>query len=246
MFVNVKRFGLGTGFTPPKPQRKERPFIPPLQKTWGLLAGIGKQGIVSMKTQLYRKTPDPETSDNILLHQALAGDQKAFEVLISRYQLSLFGLIYRYLGEYHEAQDVLQQVWLQLYLSLPSLHPNVDLKPWLFKVARNRSLDVLRRKRLLSFSEVETGNEEDEASFLDTIPDMSPTPEELLEQRDLQREIQRAINALPHAYRSVVSLYYSKHMNYAEIGQVLNIPASTVKTRFQRAKPFLRTELTAQ
>jgi RNA polymerase sigma-70 factor (ECF subfamily) len=199
-----------------------------------------------METQGNRNTREPETSDNVLVHQALAGNQKAFEALVNRYQHSLFGLIYGYVGEYHEAHDVLQHVWLQLYLSLSTLHPNVHMKAWLFMVARNRSLDVLRRKRLPSFSEVETGNEKDETTFIDAIPDTSPTPEELGERCDLQREIQRAIDALPRTYRSVVLLYYREQMNYAEIGRVLKIPASTVKTRFQRAKPFLRTKLTAQ
>ena len=198
-----------------------------------------------METQGYRNTRDPETSDNVLFQQALAGDQEAFEALFSRYQHSLFRLIYRYVGEYHEAHDVLQHVWLQLYLSLPKLYPNVQMKPWLFTVAHNRSLDVLRRRRFLSFSEVEKGNEEDETAFLNTIPDTSLTPEELVEQRDLQQAIQRAIQTLPGTYRTVVLLYYREQMSYAEIGRVLKIPVSTVKTRFHRAKPFLRDVLTA-
>jgi RNA polymerase sigma factor (sigma-70 family) len=199
-----------------------------------------------METQRYRNTRDPETSDNVLFQQAVAGDQEAFEALVSRYQHPLFHLIYRYVDEYHEAHDILQQVWLQLYLSLPTLHPNVHMKPWLFTVARNRSLDVLRRKRLLSFSEVETGNEENEVAFLDTIPDTSPTPEELVEQRDLQQAIWRSIQAIPRTYHSVVLLYYSEQMNFTEIGRVLKMPVSTVKARFHRAKPFLRAVLTAQ
>jgi len=198
-----------------------------------------------METQGYRNTRDPETSDNVLFQQALAGDQEAFEALFSRYQRSLFRLIYRYVGEYNEAHDVLQQVWLQLYLSLPKLYPNVQLKPWLLTVAHNRSLDVLRRRRFLSFSEVEKGNEEDETAFLNTIPDTSLTPEELVEQRDLQQAIQRAIQTLPGTYRTVVLLYYREQMSYAEIGRVLKMPVSTVKTRFHRAKPFLRDVLTA-
>jgi RNA polymerase sigma factor (sigma-70 family) len=198
-----------------------------------------------METQGYRNTRDPETSDNVLFQQALAGDQEAFEALFSRYQHSLFRLIYRYVGEYNEAHDVLQQVWLQLYLSLPKLYPNVQMKPWLFTVAHNRSLDVLRRRRFLSFSEVEKGNEEDETAFLNTIPDTSLTPEELVEQRDLQQAIQRAIQTLPGTYRTVVLLYYREQMSYAEIGRVLKMPVSTVKTRFHRAKPFLRDVLTA-
>ena len=198
-----------------------------------------------MQTQGHRNTQDPETSDGVLVHQALTGDQEAFEALVSRYQQSLFVLIYRYVGEYHEAHDVLQQVWLQLYLSLATLRPHGHIKPWLCTVARNRSLDVLRRKRLSSFSEVETGNQEDEAP-LDVIPDTSPTPEELAERRDLQREIQRAILALPHTYRSVVWLYYGEQLNFSEIGRALNMPDATVKTQFYRAKPLLRAVLTAQ
>jgi RNA polymerase sigma-70 factor (ECF subfamily) len=164
---------------------------------------------------------------------------------LSRYKQSLFGLIHHYVGEYHEAEDILQQVWLQLYLSLATLRPYVQIKPWLFTVARNRSLDFLRHKhvlskRLLFFCEVEARFEEDEVTFLDAIPDMSPTPEELVEQYELQHEIWRAIQSLPHTYRSVVWLSYAEQLNYAEIGRMLNVPGSTVKTQFNRAKPFLR------
>ena len=181
----------------------------------------------------------------MLVQQALDGDQEAFEALVSRYKKSLFGLIYHYVGEYHEAEDILQQVWLQLYLSLATLRPNVQIKPWLFTVARNRSLDFLRHKhvlsqRLLFFCEVEARIEEDEVTFLDAIPETSPTPEEQAELHDLQREIWCAIRSLPHRYRAICVLYYTEQLNYAEIGRMLNVPGSTVKTQFNRAKPFLR------
>ena len=203
-----------------------------------------------MNTHENRHRADPETADSVLVQQALNGDQEAFEALVGRYQHSLFGLIYHYVGEYHEAEDILQQVWLQLYLSLTTLRACVQIKPWLFTVARNRSLDFLRHKyllsqRLLFFCEGEARNEEDEVSFLEAIPDTSLTPEELAEQHDLQREIQHAIRTLPHTYRPVVWLFYRSQLNYTEIGRILNMPNSTVKTHFNRAKPFLRTAFTA-
>ena len=140
-----------------------------------------KSGIViaSVETQRYRSTEEPATADSFLVHRALAGDQNAFEELVSRYKHSIFVLIYHYVGEYREAEDVLQQVWLQLYLSLGTLRQNGHIKPWLITVARNRSLDVLRHKRLPSFSEVEAGNQGGDVVSFDEIPDMSPTPEEL-------------------------------------------------------------------
>src|SRR6266516_4339438 len=129
-----------------------------------------------MQTQEDRYSENPETADSVLVQQALSGDQDAFEALVSRYKKLLFGLIHHYVGEYHEAEDILQQVWLQLYLSLATLRPSAHIKSWLFMVARNRSLDVLLHKRLhsqrlRSFSEVEARTEEDEAAFLDAIPD---------------------------------------------------------------------------
>jgi RNA polymerase sigma-70 factor, ECF subfamily len=184
-----------------------------------------------------------ETADSVLVRQALAGDQAAFEALVNKYQHALFGLIYHYVGEYHEAQDILQQVWLQLYLSLAALHQNVHIKPWLVTVARNRSFDTLRRQRLPSFSEIEAGKEKDEEAFLDTIPDTGPTPEEMAERHDLQRDIQRAIQSLPHTYRSVVWLSYSEQLTFTEIGRDLKMTPSTVKTQYHRAKPFLRAAL---
>jgi RNA polymerase sigma factor (sigma-70 family) len=199
-----------------------------------------------VETQRYRSTEEPTPSDSVLVRQALAGDQEAFEALVSRYQHSLFGLIYHYVGEYHEAQDMLQQVWLQLYLSLAMLHQHVHIKPWLFTAARNRSFDTLRRKRLPSFSELEAGKEEDEEAFLHLISDTSPSPEALVEHRDLQQEILQAIQALPHKYRSLVWFYSGEQLNFSEIGRVLHMPNSTVKTRFHRAKPLLRDVFIAQ
>ena len=199
-----------------------------------------------MERQRHRNLEDSETSDDVLVHQALTGNQEAFETLVSRYKKALFGLIYHYVSDYHEAYDILQQVWLQLYLSLATLRPKKYIKPWLFTVARNRSLDALRRKRFPSFSEIETEHEDGEAASWDSIPDTSPAPEELAERRDLQQAIQRAIQALPQRYRSVVLLYYADQLTFSEIGRALNMPDSTVKTRFYRAKPLLRAVLTAQ
>ncbi len=77
-------------------------------------------------------------------------------------------------------------------------------------------------------------------TFLDAIPDTSPTSEDLAELHDLQHEILHAIRALPHTYRPVVWLFYRSQLKYAEIGRILDIPDSTVKSRFNRAKSFLR------
>lgn len=81
---------------------------------------------------------------------------------------------------------------------------------------------------------------------LTCIPDMSPTPEELAERRELQQAIQHAIQTLPQAYRSIVLLRYGEQLTFSEIGRILHMSESSVKTRYNRAKPLLRDVFTAQ
>ncbi len=187
-----------------------------------------------------------EIADGILAQQALAGDEQAFEVLVHRYSTPLFNFICRFLGDYDQACDIVQQVFLQLYISLPTLRVGEPLKAWLFQVARNRCLDELRRKHAVHFSELETTSDEDELSPLAVMPDTSPLPEELAERHDLQKHLQQAILALPPKFRPVVLLRYTAQLSFSEIGRTLHMPEATAKTYFQRAKPLLRSALATQ
>ncbi|WP_322480484.1 RNA polymerase sigma factor [Thermogemmatispora sp.] len=186
-------------------------------------------------------------SDGYLAQRALQGDGSAFEALVQRYSGPLFSFICHFLGDYDQACDILQQVFLQLYLSLPGLRLGVPLKPWLFQVARNRCLDELRRKRAATFSELENGSEEEELPVaVASLADGGPLPEELAERHDLQQLLLGAIQDLPPRFRAVVLLRYTAQLSFAEIGQVLSVPEATAKTYFQRSKPLLRAALSEQ
>ena len=193
-----------------------------------------------------------EISDSALIARTLAGDDHTFECLVNRYRAPLYNFIGRCLKDYEQAGDVLQFVFMQLYVSLPKLHMNLSstrtktpLKSWLFQVAWNRCMDELRKQRPLLFSELEGSNQEEERSLLHAIPDGYPLPEDIAERHDLQSLLQQAIAALPPTFRSIVFLRYSRECSSAEIGRILNMPENTVKTSFQRARPLLRTELAA-
>jgi RNA polymerase sigma-70 factor (ECF subfamily) len=192
------------------------------------------------------KRQQPEITDGMLVQKALAGDQQAFEALVRRYNVPLFNFICHCLGDYDLASDIAQQVFLQLYLSMPTLHTSKPLKAWLFQVARNRCLDELRRKRVMHFSELEASNDEDDLSPLAIMPDQQPLPDEIAEQHDLQHALREAIDALPPKFRSVVLLRYAGQLSFSEIGKTLNMPEATAKTYFQRARPLLRTALSSQ
>lgn len=184
-----------------------------------------------------------EITDGTLVTRTLAGDQSAFELLVQRYHTPLFNFICHLLSDYDLACDVAQQVFLQLYISMPTLRTGEPLKAWLFQVARNRCLDELRRKRSIHFSDLEANSDDDDLSPLDIMPDTQPLPDEMAERSDLQQALRSAIDALPVKFRSVVLLRYSGQLSFSEIGKTLNMPEATAKTYFQRARPLLRSAM---
>jgi RNA polymerase sigma factor (sigma-70 family) len=196
-----------------------------------------------MQTQEYKSIQSIETTDGVLANKFLLGDEQAFEGLYKRYRPALFKFIFNILHDYDLSCDILQQVFLQLYISLPTLKTNKPFKSWLFQVARNRCLDELRRKRVVRFSELDTYNEEEEVEMFTFVQDPCPLPEEIAERHDVQDRLMSAIESLPPRFRAVVFLRYSKQMTFPEIGRTLGMPEATAKTYFSRAKPLLRASL---
>ncbi len=206
-----------------------------------------------MRTQTCIDALSSDTSDSALVKYIAAGNEEAFEILVYRYQSPLFHFIRRCIKDNELARDILQHVFFQLYVHVPKLSANLStlrtrepVKSWLYQVAWNRCMDELRRKRPLLFSELEFGDDDEEWSFLEMIPDPRPLPEELAERSDLQRRLYLAIEALPSKFRRIVFLRYTSGLTFVEIGEMLNIPQNTAKTYFQRARPLLRTALASQ
>ena len=190
--------------------------------------------------------PRNEVPDGLLVGQALAGDQEAFTCLVHRYQQPLVGFIRSFHKDCDQSDDILQQVYLQLYLSLPTLFRNVSLKGWLLQVARNRCLDELRkrcRRPEAPFSALEREDGEEGLSSLEVIADREPLPEELTESSELHDSLHVAMGSLPPQLRSIVQLRCFRQLTFAEIGRNLSLPETTVKTSFYRSLPRLRREL---
>jgi RNA polymerase sigma factor (sigma-70 family) len=197
--------------------------------------------LLIMPAQILARTCNLEYSDNELVQQALDGDMHGFEILVERYNLMLTNWAYRILRNRQQIEDVLQFVYLQLFISLDTLHADKSIKAWLFRVVHNRCMDELRRIQPIFFSELKISEEvDDEFIPFEFMPDPGPLPEEIAEKHELQHRILRAISVLPPRLRSVVFLRYALQKSFAEIGQVLNIPEATAKTYFHRAKPILR------
>lgn len=193
-----------------------------------------------------------ELDDHDLIELTCSGNQSAFETLVHRYQTRLYNYVKSHIGR-EDAHDVVQFVWVQLYLSLPKLHNNqmsmskhLSIKPWLFRVAFNHCIDEKRKsgRRPVTFSlEYLTTPEEEDNGMFTAIFDPAPQPEALVEQWDQRERVVAAIQSLPARFRPVLWLRYAEELTFPEIGERLNIPPTTVKTYFYRACKELRSAL---
>jgi RNA polymerase sigma-70 factor (ECF subfamily) len=182
----------------------------------------------------------PEVPDEWLAARVQQGDAAAFEALVARYQGPLYHFAYRLLADAEDAEDATQDTLIQVYHALPRARLDQPLRPWIYRIARNRCLDVLKRRRTVSLSALDaTDASEDGAA----IAASEPLPEELAERADLQRLLTAAIAALAPVYREVVALRYTADLGVAEIAAVLGVPDNTVKIRLHRAKAALRAAL---
>lgn len=180
--------------------------------------------------------PDGIT-DGQLAKKYLSGEEWAFEAIVDRYMHPLFNFAYRYLCDYDEASDIVQETFVRLYKNLHRLNLEEPLKHWLYRTARNLCLNrIPQRTRHQSI---------DEEDAVD-LPDASAGPEERLDLQELQASVQAAVAQLPPLYRDVVALYYFADLSLQEVAEVLGLPEATVKTRLFRARERLRHALKAE
>jgi len=184
----------------------------------------------------------PNLSDEELAKQFIAGRAEAFELLVQRYSRPIYNFALNFLGDADEADEATQLVFVQMYQSLPRARLDIPLKPWIYRVARNKCIDLWRGHTTLSLSARDEGEGEADAADVDPA-DPAPLPDELAERADLQKVLRAAINALPVKYRTAVTLRYVNELSFAEIGHIMGVPENTAKTYFQRAKSLLRRRL---
>jgi RNA polymerase sigma factor (sigma-70 family) len=179
----------------------------------------------------------PLSADGQLIVAARRHDPAAFEALVRRHQRPLYNFCLRMLGRADDAADVAQESFVQLYSHLDRLDEHEPIAPWLFRVARNRCIDIIRRRRTVPLGW--PADLDENIAPIDPADD-DPLPDELVERADLQRILSNAIDQLPPAYAEVVSLRYAGDRSFAEIASILDCDEGAARVRFHRAKALLR------
>lgn len=190
-----------------------------------------------------------ETSDNELISAYLNGTEEVLEMLIGRYLKPIYSFTYRYANDAASAEDLTQETFLRAWRNLKKFNPDKSFKTWLFAIAKNASLDFLKKsrsasggKKTLPFSTFD--DEEGNNAIADTAVDPSPLPDALFERKDLAHELMSAMEKLSPLYRMPLFLRYNDHFTFAEIAKSLGEPMNTIQSRHRRALFQLKKLLT--
>lgn len=166
-----------------------------------------------------------------LILQAKQGDRNAFGELACRYYDQVIKVVYRLCGDAQIAQDATQETFIRVWAKLPSFQPRAPFRNWVYRIAINTALDILRQKPEESIE----NNEE-----MLVMAEKSPGPEAAYIQKEQVDFLQGAVRGLPEAARTVLVLREYGELSYTEIASVLEIPVGTVMSRLNYARTRLR------
>jgi len=171
-----------------------------------------------------------------LVSRAQSGDRNAFGELVRTYTQGVLHVIYRMCGDMRVAEDAAQETFIQAWLRLKSYRPGTSLRSWLYRIAVNSAIDMLRKEKRILPGAIE------DLSLADPLPG----PEALAANSERAEAVQQAVLSLPEACRAVLVLREYEGLSYQEIAGTLDIPVGTVMSRLNYARKRLREKLEVQ
>jgi RNA polymerase sigma-70 factor (ECF subfamily) len=183
-----------------------------------------------------------DQDDRAIVVAVLGGQQHRFAELVTRYQSQIVNYVCRMLGNYEDAVDLSQDVFLKAYSALGSYKPQYPFAAWLFRIARNAAIDEIRKRRLVTVS-LDAPVELEDGSVGREVESPGLDPEDAYLGVEFADRVSAAIDELPEKYREAIILRHAADLSYDEIAEALELPLGTVKTRIFRARDALRRSL---
>jgi RNA polymerase sigma-70 factor, ECF subfamily len=164
------------------------------------------------------------------------GDTDSFEILVRRHQRTIFNLVYRLLGDYDEAAEVAQEVFLSAYKSIGQFRGDANFSTWLYRIGLNHA--STRRKSLNNTQRCHVPLDGTEV-----IADGGVDPARGFEHKEIQQRVQEALNSLGTDDARIILLRDLQDVPYEDVAEMLDIPVGTVKSRLHRARQALKAKL---
>jgi RNA polymerase sigma-70 factor, ECF subfamily len=185
-----------------------------------------------------------QDADAQLMLRVQGGDREAFETLVTRHRQPVMNLVCRILGDLNDAEDICQNVFVQVYKSARRYRVSAKFSTWLYTIARNLCLNEIRRRSRHRATSIDAPYPEGEDHPSRDMPDRrTAIPPESLLQKELERKIQEALDALPENQRTAMLLCRQEDLSYEDIAQVLHCSLSATKSLIHRARETLRQRL---
>ena len=176
-------------------------------------------------------------SEDTLLARAQAGDDEAYGALVLKLDPPVRRFIRRLLGQHDAEDDIVQDVFIKLYRKLYRIKPDQGVRPYLFRMARNRAYDELRS---IGYRETLSLDDEPVEAYASFHSQPGEKPEEAAHWLLIQLEVREAMERLPELQRQALILYSEEGLSYAEIAEVMETSVGTIKSRLFHAKKGLR------
>jgi RNA polymerase sigma-70 factor (ECF subfamily) len=185
-------------------------------------------------------------ADALLVERVKRGDQRAFEMLVVKYQRRIERLIGRMVRDVDLVQDIAQETFIRAYRAMSNFRGDSAFYTWLYRIAVNtakKALLDLKRDPLVSENIRSPDDEGDETSRVENELSDGETPEAILASREIAAAVNSAIEALSEDLRQAITLREIEGLSYEEIAEVMNCPIGTVRSRIFRAREAIATRL---
>ena len=181
--------------------------------------------------------------DQVLVERAQSGDQRAFDLLVTKYQRKLGRLLSRFIRDPAEVEDVSQEAFIKAYRALPSFRGDSAFYTWLYRIGINTAKNYLVAQGRRAPTSTEFDSEEAETfESADQLRDIN-TPESLLLSKQMGETVNGAIDALPEELRTAIVLREIEGLSYEEIAGMMDCPIGTVRSRIFRAREAVALKL---
>ena len=229
-------------FGQPAPSRDT--LLPPVSAPLQTPAKLGgRTGEASRNEAILQRTAEQQATEEAigrLVRQCMAGDQHAWQQLVTSQHRRIYAICYRFTGSASDAEDLTQDVFLKLYRNLASFDTQKgSFQTWITTLARNLLVDHFRRTRqdrVTDSLDITLDGESSSPTMADRLADTRPTQEAHASGMELRAKIQQALSQLSPELREAVVFRDLEDMDYKEIAQVLRIPEGTVKSRISRGR----------
>lgn len=180
-------------------------------------------------------------ADDSLIEKSKQGDMEAFNQLVRRYDVKIYNVAYRFMGNHADACDLAQETFIRAYQALPKFRGDSGFLTWLYRICSNACRDELRRQQRqqkVSLDKLPNG-----VDISAHVKSSEPLPEEMLERQELKLAVQSFLNSLSEEHRLILILREIQELSYDEIARALDCSIGTVKSRLSRARRALKEKI---